>query len=76
MEYAPRIGRDPEVPELLESRDEDEYVYGLDQDYYDQLGSETVYDTEENIEEISYPTQEEYDQLGTEFHSEETGQII
>lgn len=75
MDYLPRIGRDPEVPDILEPGDQEEYIFGLEQDYYDQLGLETAYE-EEDIEEIPYPTQEEYDQLGTEFHSEDTGQVI
>lgn len=75
MDYRPRTGLEPEVPEILDSEEEDEFVPQLEQEYYDQLGTDASYNLEDQ-DETPYQTQEEYDQLGTEFHTEDASQII
>ncbi|MFT4867917.1 MAG: hypothetical protein ACI9LV_000529 [Candidatus Nanohaloarchaea archaeon] len=75
MDYRSRTGLEPEVPEILDPEEKDEFIPQLEQEYYNQLGTDTSYELEEQ-EEGLYQTQEEYDQLGTEFHADGAGQTI
>lgn len=63
MRYSPEDSGAPIVPEApTEEGNEYNPDHGLRQDFYDQMGVEQQLTV--------YATQEEYEQLGTEFHPE------
>jgi len=79
MDHAPGIGRDPEVPytpeEGTESTELAENGECTTQEEYDQLANQHFGEDKEPLhrrtgQDSVYPTQRDYNQLGTEFQPE------
>lgn len=79
MDHAPGIGRDPEVPhapeKITESTELAEVGEYTTQKEYDQLANQQFGSDGEPLhrgtdQDLVYPTQRDYNQLGTEFQPE------